>query len=186
MPFHTTTLFHICGNIIDGNQYENLVWPEMFFCTKPIPYWQQPKTWIVYCEALQTHLMNAVPRNPRVSAKLHVKLVNMTHQSSQSCWHICKQYIKCYPYATAGVNSKEWKRVNWYHICIWKLTYCPINVLCSCAHLKNSNPPVSCIYFSLTTLALNFQITTRKEGKTWSNGMGGNLLIWRLGCINWR
>jgi hypothetical protein len=160
MPFHTTTLFHIYGMIMNGNQYENLVWPEMFFCTKPIPYWQQPKTWIVYCEALRTHLMNAVPRNPWVSAKL------------------------------------EWKRVNWYHICIWKLTYCPINVLCSCAHLKNSNPPVSCIHFSLpaillpqqlmTALALNFQITTRKEGKTWSNGMGGNLLIWRLGCINWR
>lgn len=130
MPFHTTTLFHICGNMMmNGNQYE---FDKNFFSTKPIPYWQQPKTWIVYCEAFQTHLMNAVPRNPWVSAKLHVNLVNMTHQSSEICWHICKQYIKCYPYATAGVNSKEQKRVNWYHICIWKLTYCPINVLCSC------------------------------------------------------
>lgn len=137
-------------------------------------------TWIVYCEALQTHLMNAVPRNPRVSAKLHVNLVNMTHQSSQSCWHICKQYIKCYPYATVGVNSKEQKRANWYHICIWKLTYCPMNVLCSCTHLKDSSPPVSCIYFSLPVillpqrlmraLALNFSNHHQKRRK--------NLIKW--------
>ncbi len=32
MPFHTRTLLHICGNtMMNGNQCENLVWPEFFF-----------------------------------------------------------------------------------------------------------------------------------------------------------
>ncbi len=122
--------------------YGNEILNKKMKCAKPLPHWWQPKTWIVYCEALEIHLMNALPISPLVSAN-HDKGGEHNHTFTNGKI----QLDKVEEHVLAASNKKRFintifasgssriaPSMSFAVSCTWRIT-----TSCMCSHQSNCN-----------------------------------------------